>query len=227
MVRGKVKMIGTGCAKKFKRATRKNLAEDYMSIDLSSKDQEFKNKLEMIQANLKKFGIKDNVVATFLISDKDRSEVAGPEILMSEAAALRYFGIIDLEFNGRFREFDLNVILKINGNRIGFLTSDGIIELETGSLRDTLGWLFSTGAGRGKLLNVDLDKISNKLLNVIRTEGTSEETFFGFFSDALRDAFVYPSTALFADTYIAILMPVWRSATRELGKEHLGYEYGY
>lgn len=113
--------------------------------------------------------------------------------------------------------------------KIGFIDSDGRFHFKTSSqLRTALGYMIATDGGRTRLVSgCNLEQTSASLLDVIRSDGTSREIFFGSFFEALKKIFVYDRTTRFGDGYCGAATVLWQVATRELGCDHSGYDFAY
>ncbi|MFA5186266.1 MAG: hypothetical protein WC551_07305 [Patescibacteria group bacterium] len=166
----------------------------------------------VIRANLANLGVQDQVV-TAVLMDCSEKEWGKVEMLLSDVCGLRGDGIASKlgisEENERFY-----VLVQRDGKRIGRFDID--LSLDGVDLRTAMGWAVATQIELVEFF--DLDRAVSALLEVVRDNGTSREAFFGpYFGTRSR----IPQLKDFSGAAIML----WKAATRELGKEHDGYDF--
>jgi hypothetical protein len=220
-------MVGTGCAKRFKHARRLDLSGSFSprQFDVEMKVDEKKH-VKSIQDNIKAFGLTDYTIAPVIEKFRDYTDTKeyggertyGPEMLMSQAARLRFY------------QAGTRLILILNEKDIGEVTSDGCIHLKVGSVVDVLGWRFATDGGINGPLNIkrsSLENLANMLIDIVKKRGITKKVFFDEFNVPLEKMFVYENTTRFGDGYLGAKTILWKAATREIGAEHPGYPFMY
>lgn len=182
----------------------------------------------MIRANLYRFDLEDTDVTAELEERDSKRRIAAlmePQPL-SNFCGLKFRGIaqrlgIDTE------SIKFNVYVKDGDKEIGTIGTDGQFTYSSApDLRTALGWCIATDGGRERIIDFfDLDKAAQSILELIREEGVSEDTFFGPYFKLLQTIFKYEQTSRFGDGYCGVASDLWRVATRQLGNEHGGYDF--
>lgn len=178
-----------------------------------------------IRANLEAFELED-FAATGVLLGRDRSTRLGQvDLPLSEICCLRYSGVAN-KLGFGYGETDLGLVIEKDGVRIGYVSSDGYFEYESApNLRTTLAWRLATDGGRERLVDINLDLETKRLLRAVEENGLDEDTFFGPFLKAVGSAVEYKNGSRFGDGDHAALTILWQAATRELGSEHAGYPF--
>jgi hypothetical protein len=178
-----------------------------------------------IRANLEAFGLEDLPVTGTLMGTDRTTRLGSVDLSLSELCCLRYSGVAD-KLGHRHGDVDLSLIVEKEGVRIGRVGSDGDFDYEAApDLRTALGWKLATDGGRVGLVRIDLDAETEAILDVVKTNGTDEEVFFGKFEAVVKGVFEYENGSRFADGYCGAQTILWQVATRQLGDEHEGYPF--
>ena len=180
-----------------------------------------------IAANFEAFGLEDPTVVGVL-RFRSGEDAGCLEAKLSELCALRSHGIVKrLELDAPCGTIEFRVKIFRDGAEIGFIDSDGDFDCAVGTLRQAIGYKLATDGGRERLVLVDLEAATKRVLDVVRNHGTSSENFFGPYQKVVQEVFAYNNGSRFADGYCGAMTVVWRAATRELGTLHEGYSFMY
>lgn len=194
--------------------------------------------LRMIKYALDALCIEDIEGVTGSIRIGGQIDPASDQMKLSELCALGYYGLAaKLKVKSGTRDY-LVVYVEKGGERIGTIDSDQILRLDNASLAITLGWFVATDGGRTYLVNLPVemggdysrrkvDLAAEQIKELVRSLGTGEETFFGPYFQFLKRLFLDGNTARYGDSYLGAANHLWRTATRELGNEHPGYQFSY
>lgn len=145
---------------------------------------------------------------------------------LSEAATLGYAGLASMLAIAE--RTSLELVLFEGADRVGVITCGGRVQLNRGSLREVLGYCIATdGGSEWSVKDVPLDGYVQRLLHVVRSEGTCKHAFFDHFMGMLPEIYRNKFETHYGDGYCGISWCVWKAVTRELGQEHPGYEFAF
>ena len=179
-----------------------------------------------MRGNLEQFGIHDMEVVGVLY-DKERNKVGEVSESLTQLCVLAYSGLAK-HFGRDAWQVDFDIEVRVE-EAIGYVCSDGIFHyLATPNLRTALAWFIATDGGREHYIDFfDVDAAANAIIDTVRTNGTSQEAFFGAYFDVLKRVFVCDKTSRFGDGYCMAATFLWWLATRELGVAHDGYSFAF
>ena len=159
--------------------------------------------------------------ATALFYSKEE-HIAEWEISLMALYMVGYHDAIESK-NPNPRMMNRDILIKKDGKEIGRFSNNNIFSFwDAPDLKTALGWRIFTDAGMSMIIeSYNPKEASRKILDSIKEHGISRNTFEGPFSEALADIFVKGKTSRFGSKTARHL--IWKHATKELGREHLGY----